>query len=85
LLWFWEIRPDRLLHRRYWNTVVFPFTEIAYVGPGTGPLARNPRLSHWIEVRTHGGTRMIVDTADQPAFLAAMQTRLPEATQPPGT
>jgi hypothetical protein len=35
-LWYWEICPDRLIHQRYFRRVVWPFTEITYVGPMTG-------------------------------------------------
>src|SRR5215475_3062148 len=48
--WYWEICPDRLIHRRYFRRVVWPFTEIIYVGPMTGLIGTYPAVRDWLEV-----------------------------------
>ena len=77
---YWDVRTDRLVHRRYFATVVVPFAEIAYVGPLTGKMADFAGAVKWVEMRKADGVRMIVQPADPDAFLAEMRRYLPWVT-----
>jgi hypothetical protein len=80
LFWYWEIQPERLIHRRYLTRVVFPYTEITYIGPVTGRATEHATAKTWILVRTESGQKMIVDAADPPGFLDAIRKYLPRIT-----
>jgi hypothetical protein len=78
--WYWEICPDRLIHRRYFRRVVWPFTEIAYVGPMTGLIGTYSAARDWLEVRNVSGKMIIVQPADCEEFLLEMRKYLPRIT-----
>jgi hypothetical protein len=80
LFWYWDVLPDRLIHRRYFGQKVLLFSEITYCGPVTGNAAGLGQTRHWIEIRTADGRRMIAQPADAHAFLAAMRRYLPAVT-----
>lgn len=78
--WYWEICPDRLIHRRYFRKHVWPFTEISYVGPITGVIGTYSVVRDWLEVRNVSGEMIIVRPADCEAFLLEMRKYLPKIT-----
>jgi len=78
--WYWEILPDRLVHQRYFLKVVFPFPEITYAGPVTGPAAQHAAARKWILIQNATGRRMIANPANPEAFLSQMRERLPGIT-----
>ena len=78
--WYWEICPDRLIHRRYFRKVVWPFTEISYVGPMTGVIGTYPAVRDWLEVRNVSGKMIIVQPANCEQFLLEMRKYLPRIT-----
>jgi hypothetical protein len=80
LFWYWEIRPDRLIHQRYLARRIFPFSEIVYIGPMTGKASDHETTRNWILVRSEGGQRMIVDTNNHEGFLSEMRKYLPSIT-----
>jgi hypothetical protein len=80
LYWYWEIRPDRLVHQRYFQRIAWPFSEITYAGPMTGKAAGNRTAKDWIEIRNLSGQRMIAQPADPQAFLEEMRRHLPQIT-----
>ena len=80
LFWYWEIYPDRLIHRRYFQQIIFPFSEITYVGPMTGNSASHKSVRNWILVQNTDGRSMIVQSAVPEAFLSQMRKYLPEIT-----
>jgi hypothetical protein len=80
LYWYWEILPDRLVHRSYFQRTVWPFQEITYIGPLSGKLAASKAAKNWIEIRNASGQRMIAQPADTKAFLDEMRRHLPEIT-----
>ena len=79
-LWYWEICPNRLVHRRYFRKVVWPFTEIIYVGPLTGLMGIFPAGRDWLEVRNVSGKMIIVQPANCEDFLSEMRKYLPRIT-----
>ena len=79
LFWYWEILPDRLIHRRYFQRVVFRFQEITYVGPMTGKAAGANAVRDWILIQT-AGQRMVAQPADPEAFLVHIRKYLPQIT-----
>jgi hypothetical protein len=78
--WYWEICPDRLIHRRYFRRVIWPFTEISYVGPITGVIGSNPAVRDLLEVRNVSGKMIIVRPANCEEFLLEMRKYLPRIT-----
>lgn len=78
--WYWEICPDRLIHRRYFRRVVWPFREISYVGPITGLMGRYSAVRNWLEVRHVSGEMIIVHPANCEEFLLEMRKYLPKIT-----
>jgi hypothetical protein len=77
----WEILPDRLIERRFFRAaVVFPFSEITYVGPMTGKAAEFKATAKWILIRNAAGQRIIVHLDDPEVFLAHMRKYLPLVT-----
>jgi hypothetical protein len=80
LYWYWEILPDRLVHRRYFQSMAWPLAEIVYVGPVTGGAAGRKATRDWIEIRNAAGQRMIAQPGNPKAFLEEMRKHLPEIT-----
>jgi hypothetical protein len=78
--WYWDILPDRVVHRRYFRRSVFPFSEITYVGPLTGWAAGNNAVRNWILIRNAAGERIVATPADPEAFLANIRKHLPLIT-----
>jgi len=78
--WYWEIGGDRLIHRRYFSLIVFPFSEITYIGPMTGEAGTYKFFDKTILVRNAGGKRMLVTVGDPDAFLNEMRKHLPQIT-----
>jgi hypothetical protein len=78
--WYWEICPDCLIHRRYFRRVVWPFTEITYVGPMTGLIGTYSAVRGWLEVRNVSGKMIIVQPANCEEFLGEMRKYLPRIT-----
>jgi hypothetical protein len=79
-LWYWETCPDRLIHQRYFRRVVWPFTEITYVGPMTGLIGTYSAVRDWLEVRNVSGKMIIVQPGDCEEFLSEMRKYLPRIT-----
>ena len=78
--WYWDLLPDKLVHRRYFRRTVFPLAEIVYIGPMTGPASGNGHVKNWILIRNAAEERMIATPADPDAFLEAARQYLPAIT-----
>lgn len=76
----WEIRDDCVVERRYFHRIVFPFSEIAYVGPMTGAASQFDYFNMHILIRNASGEKIIVSTPQYKTFLQEMRKRLPLTT-----
>jgi hypothetical protein len=77
---YWETRNDCLIYRFFFRRIVFPFSNIAYVGPMKGEASNHKFFGRTVLVETVDGKRMYVEPADPAAFLADMRTHLPAIT-----
>ena len=77
---FWEIREDCVVQRQWFRRTVFPFSQIAYVGPMTGQASQYEHFAKHILIRNAAGEKMIVITAQYEAFLKEMRKHLPLVT-----
>jgi len=87
LVWFafyfyryWEIRTDCLIQRFFFRRIVFPFSDITYVGPMKGDASNFEYFDKTILIETADGRRMYARPADPEAFLADMRKHLPAIT-----
>jgi len=79
IFWYWDVLPDRLVNRRYWTMRTFAMDEIEHAGPMAGHMTPRRGRGAWLEVRTRGGERMIVQPADADVFLAMLSKYAPAA------
>lgn len=77
---YWEIFPDRLIHRNFWLKKVLLFADITCVGPVEGPLSGIAATRRWIVVRGSTGRPMVAKPADCNGFIAEMRKFLPRVT-----
>jgi hypothetical protein len=77
---YWEIRDDCLIQRFFFRRIVFPFSEIRYVGPMKGEASNHKFFAEIALVETVNGKRMYIEAADPEAFLSDMRKHLPAIT-----
>lgn len=78
--WYWEIRNDSLVQQHLFRRIVFPFSNITYVGPMKGAASSHKYFDKHILIETVDEKRMFAQPADPEDFLANMRKHLPLIT-----
>jgi hypothetical protein len=78
---YWQIQEGCVIQRHYFRRIVFPFSEITYVGPMTDVAGLYEYFAEHILIENISGEQIVVNTPQREAFWAEMNKHLPLITR----